>query len=202
MLFSIYIASLIVLSNGMALERREKSAETACNLVVYVGGLAKGWVRKADIHLTTDPNFSKAQKFLLVGDSSNAVLPTLRIDDNQVVALDSDTKRSLTIRKPDEQGIVTPAWVNPYYQDPDQIRPTELLLNNPGTDQFTKLQYCTHTQKGTVILQAAVGDSDYSCEDATVIVRKFYKKTIYTLPQKAKMECTGRIISAFLDGFS
>jgi hypothetical protein len=77
MLFSIYIASLIVLSNGMALERREELSKTACNLIVYVKGVAKGWVSKIDDSLTTDSNFSKAQKFLLVGGSSNAMLPTV-----------------------------------------------------------------------------------------------------------------------------
>jgi hypothetical protein len=80
MLFSIYIASLIILSNGMALERREGLAKTACNLIIYVKGVAKGWVRKTDIHLTTDSDFSKAQKFLLVGgDLSEEILPTVYI---------------------------------------------------------------------------------------------------------------------------
>jgi hypothetical protein len=98
----------------------------------------------------------------------------LSTDDNQVVASDSKTKQSLTIQEPNSQITFTPAWVTPDYQHKDRMRPTELLLNNPGSNQFTKLQYCTNNQDQSVILQAAAGNAEYSCVDATVIVRKFY----------------------------
>jgi hypothetical protein len=80
MLFSIYIASLIVLSNVMALQSpgSDSPSGVLCNLIVYVGASAKGWVSKKGIQLTTDPDFSKAQTFKLVG-SPNTQLPTVYI---------------------------------------------------------------------------------------------------------------------------
>jgi hypothetical protein len=91
------------------------------------------------------------------------------------------------IRKPNEQGSITPGWVNPYYQDKDRIRPTELLLNNPYSNQLTKLQYCTNNQDQSVTLQAAAGDTKYNCVDATVIVRSFYETGVDKFPQNAKI---------------
>jgi hypothetical protein len=108
-------------------------------------------------------------------------------DDYHVVASDSNTKQSLTIQEPNTAGYVTPAWVTPDYQHEDRMRPTELLLNIPGSNQFTKLQYCTNNQDQSVILQAAAGNAEYNCVDATVIVRKFYGTSANALPQNAKI---------------
>jgi hypothetical protein len=74
MLLSIYIASLIALSSGMAVQQ-EASMPSKCYLFLYVRAAAKGWIRLTNDFLSLtalDPQgpesrteFSKATEFVL-----------------------------------------------------------------------------------------------------------------------------------------
>lgn len=197
-MLSIYIASLIALSSGMAVQQ-EASMPSKCYLFLYVRAAAKGWIRLTNDFLSLtalDPQgpesrteFSKATEFVLPPNTNPGEFDTLRLYNSAdtIVSMDYATQRSLTLQKitktPDPR-FFTPTWENPNRKDNIKIIPTELMLNNPTYKTVTNLLYCTSTDGATAILRTNIGDPNYSCEEAKVIVR-FVPVAVDTFPQYA-----------------
>jgi hypothetical protein len=101
------------------------------------------------------------------------------------IALDKETKESLTFQKPNIPKYTGALWAPPFRTDPTWIRPTELGVSNGKVD--SKLQYCTAKTMNVAFLRAAVGDLNYKCEDAVVFVRFIYTEPVDTSSQTVKI---------------
>jgi hypothetical protein len=107
----------------------------------------------------------------------------LKIDDEEV-AWDKETQKSLTIQKRNDNKHVGAAFTAPDFKDLAKTRPTELEVSN--RDVNSKLQYCASKTSKVAILRAGVGD-DYDCQDAVVFVRFMPTGPVDTFPQTVKI---------------
>jgi hypothetical protein len=110
---------------------------------------------------------------------------TIKDNDGLEIALDKQTKQSLTLQKPNTEDHIGAEWTAPNLTDPSKIRPTELEVSNGNPN--TQLQYCTIKPGDVPILRAAVGDDKYNCARAVVFVRFIYTETVDKLSQTVKI---------------